>query len=136
MGTIQRGMTEDADEHKLRNSVVPMAGAAALAYQRILGDDYRSANLNRIEIDLNDLANALAKLVTLYTFAADGSGLRKLSSEETAKAYFLNKGHTLYFKDGSKPTSRIAIHQSELKQAIEQLRNERRKKALDDASAA
>src|SRR4051812_19302313 len=111
-------MMDEIPEHQLRNSVLPMVGAAALAYQRLFNDEYRNANFGRLEVDLTQIANALADLLFLYTFDIDRTTIRKLTSEQVAEGYFLDSGRVMVFQNGAQSISRIGVHKEHLQEAI------------------
>ena len=97
-------------------SYASMAEAAIFAYLQTVGPATTISEAQR-----NEMADLLARMVTLYSLSGDGSA-RALDAEEVRDGQFSEGGRTLRFRDGRTPISGIAVTRTSLQAAVEAMK--------------
>jgi hypothetical protein len=117
------------DENLMRNQLLPVAAAAALAYQRLYARDPGASPANAVGQDLNAIADVLATMVDLYTFSPTGTNIRKLTADEVSGGSFENSARELTFRDGRQTIARLAVLAADFDRALEYLKAHRKPSA-------
>jgi hypothetical protein len=115
---------EDSDRearHKLPNDLVTMAQAAVKAYLETVGPATTLTELQR-----NEMADFLARLVEVYFVSGDRETIRTLGAAEVRGGRFVDGGRTILFKDGREPMSGLAVTRASLNTAIEAMKRSKR----------
>jgi ribosomal protein L17 len=108
--------------HELRNDVIPLEAAAALAYDRI----YIRSSIDETPTwkpsdARNAVAHAMASITPLYIATASNGGFRRLTKDDLRSGEFQDAGAVLQFSDGRPEISGLLVQSSRVAEAIAQL---------------
>ena len=108
-------LTRSEDPVKVRDlsprahDLVPLELATALIFRRVYEERIQVRVEGRSKAHLDGLAYLIANMVTLYTYAQDGSDIRELPKEAIATGLFRDGARVLYFLDGREPITNLAL---------------------------
>jgi polynucleotide 5'-kinase involved in rRNA processing len=117
----QPGWIEGEAGRQLLEELLPMEEAALLAYISASGIDRTITRLHR-----NDMAETLARLVTVYSISEDGRRVRRLAPEDLHGGIFADGGRKVSFRDEREPITGLAVTRAAIKAAAGALRNANR----------
>lgn len=111
---------EKLDE--LRNDVIPLGAAAALAYDHI----YTRSSIDETPTwrpgdARNAVAHAMASITPLYVAAASKVRFKRLTKDDLRSGAFQDAGAVLQFADGRPEISGLLVQSSRLEETIAQL---------------
>lgn len=115
------GWIEGEAGRQLLEELLPMEEAALLAYISASGIDRTITRLHR-----NDMAQTLARLVTVYSISEDGRRVRRLAPEDLQGGIFADGGRKVSFRDQREPITGLAVTRAAIKAAAGALRNANR----------
>ena len=115
------GSLQGEAREQLLKELVPMEEAALLAYISASGMDRTITRLHR-----NEMAQTLARLVTVYCISEDGSRVRRLVPEDLQGGIFADGGRKVTFRDQREPITGLAVTRAAIKAAAGALRNANR----------
>jgi hypothetical protein len=110
---------ERQERHAVRNELMTLEAAAALAFERLFSGEPLSRNTPEAR---NRIAHALAALIPIYTFTQDRTAFYRLEYVDLRHGHFYEGGRELWYTNGKDPLERIAIRSSDLGGAIDRLR--------------
>jgi hypothetical protein len=91
--------------------------AAATAYLETAGPVTTISEIQR-----NNMADLLARMVTVYCVSGESHTIMAVSREEIRLGSFTDSGRVLTFKGGRQPISDLMVTKSALKAAIEAIK--------------
>lgn len=103
--------------HRLLNDLVSMPEAVVVAHLDAVALDTTIPHAR-----CDELAEQLARLVTLYSLSDDRRDIRTLSAEDIRGGTFTGGGRAITFKDGRLPITGLAVRRPALNAALEVLR--------------
>lgn len=108
--------------HELRNDVIPLEAAAALAYDHIY---FRSSTDEtrtwRPSDARNAVAHAMASITPLYVADESDGGFKRLTKDDLRSGVFQDAGAVLLFVDGRPEIVGLLVQSSRLEGIIAQL---------------
>ena len=112
------GSLQGEAREQLLKELVPMEEAALLAYISASGMDRTITRLHR-----NEMAQTLARLVTVYSVSDDGQRVRRLTPADLQGGIFSDGGRNLSFRDQREPITGLAITRAAIKAAAAALKD-------------
>jgi hypothetical protein len=110
---------EREKRHALRNELMLLEVATALAFDRLFG---REPLMKSTPQARDRIAHAMAALVSIYTFDEQKASIHELRYDDLRRGRFSEGGRQLLYSDGRKPLLRVAVRNADLGQAINRLR--------------
>jgi hypothetical protein len=109
---------EREERHAVRNELMTLEAAAALAFERLFSGQPLTKNTPDAR---NRIAHALAVLMPVYTFNEERTEFYRLAYEDLRRGHFYEGGRELWYTDGRPILQRIAVRSSDLGTAIARL---------------
>jgi hypothetical protein len=91
------------------HDLIPLELAAAYIFRRTYEERVQISIPGRPAAHLDGLAYLLSTMVTLYSYPANGQGIRELGKEDLAGGLFRDGAKCLYFLDGRKEITPLAM---------------------------
>ena len=114
---------------QLLKDLVSLAEASLMAYISAFGIDNTISRMHR-----NDMAENLAKLLTVYAVSDDRLTIRRLAPADLEGGIFADGGRVVRFRDDRDPISGLAVTREALKAAVVALKDTRKPSGFEPAS--
>ena len=92
-------------DQKAANDLIPLELAVQAVYARVYEAEHRKADPGQ----LNEIAQAIAALVPVFTYDKDPTSVRRLSEQDLQKGLFREGGRIMIFPDGRAPVRTLAV---------------------------
>ena len=117
-----------AGQHLLKD-LVSLAEASLMAHISAFGIDNTISRIHR-----NDMAESLAKLLTVYAVSNDRLTVRRLTPADLQGGIFADGGRVVRFRDDRDPITGLAVTREALKAAVIALKDTRKPTGFEPAS--